>query len=262
MNTPYFTKPSQIMTGKELIDLLHHGEWTREQDNDQPIDDNGDDRRWGNAWITSTTVLPGGQEIEIIWAEIYIFDIYDPDDYETTADQDGCGWHVDLGGIVVVGEDGAELRKRDIIDMLGEDAPDDFSAIDYSAIIPEKEIIEIDLGVNVENGGMELINLEVTGGPDLRFVGEPIASVCSSPNNASGVYSGQNGRWAEYILYRTAAGRHVCQITQCTQWQGERDRYLAEVCDDESKVIEFFGHDWLAKELYKEAGIDAAIAVE
>jgi hypothetical protein len=114
----------------------------------------------------------------------------------------------------------------------------------------------------MEDEGMETIEIEVTGGADLRFTGEQIASVCSNANNASGSYSGQTGRWAEYFLYRTASGRYVCQIIQHTQWQGDKDQCIAGVCGDDAQVIEFFGHDWLAKELYKKAGIDAAITVE
>lgn len=41
-----------------------------------------------------------------------------------------------------------------------------------------------------------------------------------------------------------------------------RDRFTGTVCDTTDEVREFFGHRWLAKELYTEAGIKDVVEVE
>ncbi len=41
-----------------------------------------------------------------------------------------------------------------------------------------------------------------------------------------------------------------------------RDRYSGKVCETFEEVIEFFGHGWLAKELYTRASIDDVVEVE
>ncbi|MGS4989926.1 hypothetical protein ACVDG9_18325 [Roseibium sp. RP-7] len=92
-------------------------------------------------------------------------------------------------------------------------------------------------------------------GPDLRFQGELIASVESSQDRQSRLYSGQTGNWDELELYRTAAGNFVCVIENCTAWAGERNTRQAAVVSDAAGVIEFFGQEWLAKLIYSEAGL-------
>lgn len=63
-------------------------------------------------------------------------------------------------------------------------------------------------------------------------------------------------------LYKTEGGKLICERIDRTRWQGERDSHHAKVCANNNEVIDFFGHGWLAKELHKEAGIDAAERIE
>lgn len=93
-------------------------------------------------------------------------------------------------------------------------------------------------------------------GPDLRFTGALIASVESSQERESRLYSGETGRWDELELYRTTAGSFVCMIENCSRWTGERNTRRAAVVSSAAEVIDFFGHGWLAKEIYDEAGIE------
>ena len=113
-----------------------------------------------------------------------------------------------------------------------------------------------------EESEMELITLINDNAPDIRFNGELVASVMSSSDSSSSNYSGSVGRWMELDLYRTAGGKFVCQSIGGTRWDGEKDRYKAAVCETEADVIEFFGHGWLAKDLYEEAGIVDAVEVD
>lgn len=99
----------------------------------------------------------------------------------------------------------------------------------------------------------------------LAFDGELIAKVSSSNNNASGSsYSGSTVRWQVLALYRTEGGKLICERIDRTRWQGERDSHHAKVCtsNNDNEVIDFFGHSWLAKDLYSEAGFDAAERIE
>lgn len=128
------------------------------------------------------------------------------------------------------------------------------------ALLPEVEIDNIDID---ENTDMETFTIETDNAPSIRFTGELVASAASSDNTASGSsFSGLAGRWTELRLYRTAGGKFVCSQIGRTRFQGERDRFSAQVCETVAEVIEFFGHRWLAKELYSEAGIDDVINVE
>lgn len=109
---------------------------------------------------------------------------------------------------------------------------------------------------------MKQYTVKRDGERDIKFTGEQIAAASSSDNNASGSYSGSPGRWTELSLYRTQAGKYICEQIGRTCWEGEKDRFSAEVCETVDQVVEFFGHGWLAKELYEDADIDAAEEIE
>ena len=93
--------------------------------------------------------------------------------------------------------------------------------------------------------------LERDNGPDISFNGEHLSFVSSEGK------SRDPARWTELSLYRTKSGRFVCEEVGMTLQERERDRHRVEVVELEEDVQEFFGHGWLAKELYTEAGIEA-----
>jgi len=104
--------------------------------------------------------------------------------------------------------------------------------------------------------------IERDGERPIKFTGELLGEVSSSSNNASSDYSGQTGRWSILRLYRTQAGKYVCEQIGKTQWQGEHNRYSGAVCDTDQQVVDFFGLGWLAKELYDECDIDYSEIVD
>lgn len=104
--------------------------------------------------------------------------------------------------------------------------------------------------------------VERDGDAPLRFNGKLVACVSSSPDTARSNYSGSTGRSATLSLYRTAAGKYICQREEHTQWQGERDRYQGAACTTIDEVREFFGFHWLAKQLYADAELDIAEIIE
>lgn len=101
---------------------------------------------------------------------------------------------------------------------------------------------------------METITVTRDKALDLRFEGALVCKVSSEEEFAS--------RWTELFLYRTEGGKFVGQIVGVSTMEGENNRYKAEVCEDETAVIQFFGAGWLAKELYREANIDAVEIVK
>ena len=124
----------------------------------------------------------------------------------------------------------------------------------------EKKVVHIGASADDE---MELFVVEVDNAPDLRFFGKIRAKVRSYSDRARvGEYSGQVGRHSELSLYETAAVNFVCQRVDRTCWQGESDSYDGKVCDTVEQVKEYFGYGWLAKELYRNAGIDVALTVD
>lgn len=203
---------------------------------------------WGWASVISTL---GG--ITVTYTEAFNYDEYDRFSLTTGTTGQDTVWSVD--GVTVVDEDGDERDAHDLTDYLSPV----FSTIDYSALRIE-QVTDIDVD---EDSDMETFKIEIDNAPDFRFTGEVVASVASSDNQAmTSRYSGQTGRWTELTLYKTVGGKFVCHQIGRTRWQGERDRFSGKVCQSLEEVKEFFGHRWLAKELYVKADIDDSIEIE
>lgn len=102
---------------------------------------------------------------------------------------------------------------------------------------------------------METIRIKRDGDRDLQFTGNKIASVASTLDETQG--RGYFNELTELSLYKTKAGAFVCGRVTLIKLEGERDIYEAAVCYSVDAVIKFFGTDWLAKDLYDRAEIEA-----
>lgn len=248
----------------EFETLVARNDWQREQDHeiverlDRQIEEWDEENEsldlidiphvWG--WASKTSTLDG---IKITYTECFNYDECDPYSLSTGIDGLDEVWSVE--GVLVVDEDGDELKAHELADYLDSD----FSSIDYS-VLEIEQVTDIDID---EDSDMETITLEIDNAPNIRFTGEEIARTSSSPDLAMGSnYSGQTGRWTELALYRTKGGKYVCEQIGRTRWQRERDRFSGKVCETLEEVKEFFGHRWLAKELYAEAGIDDTVEID
>lgn len=179
------------------------------------------------------------------------------DDYEA---EEGEGLPaIELQGVTLVDEDGDALQGWEV-DSIAREAIPGLTDIDNEALLPAVKTEDID--IDEEDETMETITLENDNAPAIRFTGELVAETSSSNNNASSYYSGHTGRWTTLKLYKTKGGKFVAQSIGHTQWQGEHDRHKSAVCEDEAAVIAFFGHGWLAKDLYEEVGIEDVQDVE
>ena len=89
-----------------------------------------------------------------------------------------------------------------------------------------------------------------------------IASASSSGNRGMHDFSGETGRWKELTLYKT--GEAISSVSRLTRRCGVGTETSLEEpsATTRDEVIDFFGGDWLAKQLYAHAEIDAAIDVE
>lgn len=184
--------------------------------------------------------------IEITYQETASWPKGKPDEYESTTDHGADV--LTITGATVVDEDGDELSSADVVDLFDEHAAAEFTDVDWPGMLPEREIEEVD----VDSDAKEYL-IERTNALDLKFTGELIASVYTSKNNASC----RPGRWTTLDLYRTASGKFIAESVDYPIWEHEHERHSAELCATEADVIRFFGTGWLAKELYKKAGIDA-----
>lgn len=195
-------------------------------------------------YAAMTSILDG---IEITYAENYSYDNHDEESFCVSADGQEEIWEVE--GVRVVDEDGDEVDVWELADYL----PKAFYEInyDFDKDFDFNETTDIGIG---EDSKMETITLAVDNEPNIRFTGECIAAVESSDDRP--------GRWTELKLFKTSSDKYVCQQVGVTCYQGERNRYSGVVCETTEEVIEFFGHRWLAKELYEDAGIDDAVNVE
>ena len=108
---------------------------------------------------------------------------------------------------------------------------------------------------------MEKIILKVTGKPSLRFTGELLAEVNSSNIESTGNFSGSTTYWEKLYLYKTARGKYVCGRAEHSLY-GNSHTFIVEVYETIDEVKDFFGYEWLAKDLYDEANIDDAIEIE
>ena len=102
---------------------------------------------------------------------------------------------------------------------------------------------------------IETYTVERDNERDITFTGERIGFGTSRTPY-------KDDRWTELSLYKTKGGKFVCSEIGYTKWQGEQTRYKAEVCETTEEVVEFFGHGWVSKELYSDAGIDTAINID
>lgn len=249
----------KTITVAEFEGLVSRNDWKREQDHEfversvlRGCRLGGGEsvpHTWGCASKVSTL---GG--ITITYTETFAYDDYEPETLSAETESLDEVWRME--GVSVVDEDGDEITIAELSDRLGPE----FKEIDYN-FLKIGQVTDID--VDEEDSSMKTYTLDVDNAPSIRFTGALIGSAESSPNNASGSsYSGATGRWTELELYKTKGGLYVCHQIGRTQWNGERDRYSAKVCKDIEEVKAFFGHRWLAKELYEDAGIDDAVDVE
>lgn len=262
-------KMSTIMSEKEFIDLIQSPErWEFSSESGETEFTHHENleltsagevveteitecHMWG--WITAKH-----GEIEITYQEVASWEENHPEDYTTSTDHGGDVWTVT--GVTVLDDDGDHISKRELLGLL-EDADTGFQDIDWESLIPSKKYESVDNQEDADMGG-DTITLTRDNAPDIRFEGDLIVSVRSSPNNASGSYSGSPGRWTTLRLYLSKGGRYVCHRIEHTIWEGDTDSYSATVCDTDEQVIKFFGHGWLAKELYEKAGIDDTDTVD
>lgn len=66
-------------------------------------------------------------------------------------------------------------------------------------------------------------------------------------------------RWTVLNLYVSKDRTFVAQRIRCTTRDNEETTYEGRVCDDLNQAVEFFGKDWLVKELLECCGIDLTI---
>lgn len=212
---------------------------------------------------TLSGVLPDGSpcaityQLNVEWAgtETERWD----DDFEL---EHGAGLEpIIVKGLRLIDEDGDEWGCLDTAHIMKEVFGDRLTEVDARPLIPAVHCEEINEDGEIMDG-MEQITLINPGSPDVRFTGKLVAKVSSSPDQASSYYSGSTGRYTVLRLFRTRGGKFIAETTGVTQWQGERDRVKVAVCETEKEVIEFFGHGWLAKDLYEQAGIEDVQEVE
>lgn len=245
---------SATLTASDHIDGETESEALSHYDDDgQPI---LKDVTFACAWRDLNGTLPDGSEVKITYQENVEWNTSPTgrtdDDYTTSPLSEAPAWLME--GLTLIDEDGDEEGNWTVQDTLQEcfsgDGEYDATDIDYDALLPKVVTQDIDIDIDTEGEtDMETIEVKNDNAPNIRFTGEEVAQV-----NSKSAYN-DGGRWTVLKLYRTKSGKFICQSIGRTQWQGETDRYSAQVAEDHAGVIEFFGHGRLAKDLYREADI-------
>lgn len=244
----------KTITTTQLIELLKTAIITPNSEVIEVIYSDDDDRPdMVDGWIANELKVDG---LTISYQNAYRHPMHKPSLVEVSNDIPEV-WIVEKQEFNVIDEFDDVLDKHEIGELIAEHT--DIEEMDLS-IFGDDEQVDIDLD---EDSEMETFTLDIDNAPKIRFTGELIGSAASSDNQAMGSsYSGQTGRWTELCLYKTKGGKYICHQIGCTRWEGERARYSGEVCETLDDVKTFFGHRWLAKELYDDAGIDYAVDVE
>jgi hypothetical protein len=252
------------MTIAEFETLASCGDWNRKQDieiietQDRTVEDYDDTDGLVLTAIPHTfgvankfSTLDG---ITIGYTENFKFDDHQADTFAASPEGLDEVWTAE--GVIVIDEDGDELNAHELAEYLNPD----FQSIDYTQLIDDMNA-NTDIDID-EDSDMGTIILEIDNAPSLRFTGAEIGCAASSENNASSVYSGTAGRWAELTLYKTQGGKLICHQIGRTIVGSERNRFSGAVCETVDEVKGFFGHRWLAKELYESAGIEDVTEVD
>lgn len=240
-------------------------ETNREFEHDQypiGIDEEGQteySNRYNSFVAGEATAKYDGLEIKFFWVANGGTKTYS-DAFKFTIELDYNGNQNFVTNFTIIDEDGDEVEGWRFDDILKEKLEGSEWEQLVQNLLPTVETNDVDVD---EDSDMESFTLEIDNQPSVHFTGELMGQSSSSDNQAMGrSYSGETGRWTELTLYKTKGGKYICHQVGRTRWQGERDRFSGNVCETIDEVKEFFGHRWLAKELYENAGISDSVAVE
>ena len=89
--------------------------------------------------------------------------------------------------------------------------------------------------------------IERPGEPNLRFKGKLVAGARSSM---------RGGRQFAYEVFQTAAGTFVGLSWGLSAWPGESTRVRSLVTKDANQLVSLFGHNPVAKAVYRQLGVD------
>jgi hypothetical protein len=157
---------------------------------------------------------------------------------------------------VIVYEEGdeMELNAYELLEY-ARSYEDIETAVLQSSVLPEIEEAETLEGNVTEAEDAKEFIVERDNNTDLIFTGKILAYETSKENY-------QHGRWFDLTLYQAVNGKYICQKEEISTWNGERNRYIAEVCETIECVKEFFGYGWVSKRLYEKAAIKFTETVE
>ena len=74
-------------------------------------------------------------------------------------------------------------------------------------------------------------NIDRTGLPPLRFIGEAIGNGSTRGHSST--------RWTNVSIYRTKGGKWVANVVNRTQWEGEHDYAKAQPFESPKELIKF-----------------------
>jgi hypothetical protein len=248
-------KKSRVFTLEQFQKFVTSGGFKSEQDIDTQDRTHREEEynkpvyfTFGCAWVEHKKEC-----VTIRFNEGWSFDDYQPETFDHSTEGLEVIW--ELEGATIVDEDDDEIEISDLSDLLIEN---DFEVINYDSLkegIDETNDIDSDTD-SKEAEGMERYTLENDNAPNVRFTGEILATASSRRVTNDG------GRWTNLKLFKTKGGKYVCFTEGVTCWQGENNRYQTEVCETLDAVVDHFGHGRLAKEIYEEAEIDAAVDID
>lgn len=224
--------------------------------------DYGDHEAVGG-WVSSDSrCVYNGVPIRVSYNQVFGYKKHDKESLKVSDDPDEI---LRIEGLVVVDNDDEsyQIPPWELFDAFKRA---DFCEIgnavaEIRAQIEETEELNDNDGdetmtIDLSDKELEEITLDNDNAPNIKFTGYQIATVSSEESR------GEPGRWTVLNLFVTKGGKYVCQEIGRTRWEHERTKYTVKVCANLEEVKEFFGHKWLAKQLYECAGIENAITIE
>lgn len=215
-----------------------------------------------DSWVDGEATAKHGElEIKFLWTAKGGDETYS-DAFDFTIEIDRISGGNFETNFMFMDEDGEEIEGWRLEAVLTEKL-DGYEWISLvQDLLPTPEIEEIDIN---EDSDMQTFTLEIDNAPNLRFTGELVACIPRPDEflpRFSYRYNDQTYSWTELDLFKTKGGKFVCRERVYKCYRGQRDHFSGKVCETFEEVIEFFGHGWLAKELYTRASIDDVVEVE
>lgn len=176
------------------------------------------------------------------------------------------------GSVSIVNMDGDELEHSEVSQLLLGNSPSKFRRIKQCTLlgvlgmsneftfdvdsnlllIRNMEGMEQYTTTSIPSASRKYLYGNFPDEPSISFIG---SLVVNSVMPTSFKNTSKKRHWIRLELYKTIGGNFVARKLGLVPWVSKHIIYKNAVCENEKEIVAFFGRSYLAKEVYKKAGI-------